>query len=166
MLKCDLSYAHISRLLSLATFFWSSKLGLYAGIYGTWGNKEMPQTLFHYFSYLQKQIWFVWLCTISNSAFENFLTSKRDNFCKISRRIRNVMFNYWTFSLILQKIWQNHPFLKSQNFKMKSYQWYRVKQIKLIFTNKKVVKQGLGHHFIAVSSKSHFFNKTDLKQYL
>ena len=30
----DWSYAHLSRLLGLATFFWSSKLGLYAEIFG------------------------------------------------------------------------------------------------------------------------------------
>ena len=37
--------------------------------------------------------------------------------------------------------------------------------LKRIFENKGMVEKGLGHLF-SISSSSHFFNKTDFKQYL
>ena len=45
------------------------------------------------------------------------------------------------------------------------FQLYIVKPIKSILPYNGIVKQGLGHLYIILSS-SHFFNKTDLEQFL
>ena len=48
----------------------------------TWGTKEVPQTMFYYFSIPRKWILSIWLCTIGNLAFRTFVTLEKDDFKK------------------------------------------------------------------------------------
>ena len=54
----------------------------------------------------------------------------------------------------------------SLNCKMQVCQWNGVKRIKIVFSQiSGIVEKDFGYLFIT-SSSSHFFNKTDAKQYL
>ena len=65
----------------------------------------------------------------------------------------------------LQVLIYSTPFVMSQNCKKQGCQWYVVKRIKTYFRIVENAGRGLGHLFI-ISSSSHFFNKTNFKQYL
>ena len=56
-------------------------------------------------------------------------------------------------------------FFESGNFKMQGCQWYVVKRIKSTVATKGNIEKSL-QHLLIISGGFHFFNKTDLKQYL
>ena len=50
----------------------------------------MPQTLFHYYAYPQKQIQFFWLRTIGDHSFRIFLTTEKDGFANFLAELREI----------------------------------------------------------------------------
>ena len=68
--------------------------------------------------------------------------------------------------LILQEILQSHPFQISRNFETQDCQCYGVKRIKINFPDKGNSGTRFGESFYYLSSCSHFYNETDLVQYL
>ena len=93
------------------------------------------------------------------------LEQKRFFFCKkfrklaISCRTSNVMFEYnyrQSRGIFNKKSLQSQPFQTYRKIETPSWQWYRVKRIKHIFTDKG--NSGRRHLLITLSS-SYFFNK-------
>ena len=97
--------------------------------------------------------------------FQNFVTTAKDDSAKF-------LAEYATRCLIVEyrvsysvRTLQGHPFLMSRKFETQGCPWYGAKWIKSIFADRGILEQGLGHLLIT-STSSHFFNKTDLEQYL